>query len=46
VSGLQEEVKKAEKAYEVIAAKYASQVKATIDNEKKIGNSGTNRSSN
>jgi photosystem II stability/assembly factor-like uncharacterized protein len=46
VTGLQEEVKKAEKAYEAIIAKYAIQVKETLENEKKIGNSGANRSSN
>jgi len=46
VSGLEDEVKKAAKAYDVLNAKYALQVKQTIEAEKKIGNSGTSRSSN
>lgn len=43
---LQDEVKKAEKAYEEIAAKYANETKVAIDNEKKIGTNGSSRSSN
>lgn len=46
VGQLQEEVKKAEKAYEEIVAKYATQAKAAIEAEKKIGNSTGSRSSN
>jgi photosystem II stability/assembly factor-like uncharacterized protein len=46
VSGLQQEVKKAEKAYESLSGKYAMQVKETIEAEKKLGNSEGARSSN
>ena len=46
VSGLLEEVKKAEKAYETLTGKYAVQVKETIEAEKKLGTSGASRSSN
>ena len=46
VSGLLEEVKKAEKAYETLTGKYAVQVKETLEAEKKLGTSGASRSSN
>lgn len=43
---LQEDVKKSEKMYEEIAAKYSAQVQAAIESEKKLGNSSGTRSSN
>ena len=46
ITGLEEEVKKATKAYESLNSKYAAQVKQTIEAERKISNSGTSRSSN
>lgn len=46
VTQLNEELEKAQQAYELIASQYEEKTKEAIATEKKIGRSGTSRSSN